>query len=706
MALSEFLRKLVLQKTGVNRVGLLLILSFLLYFFPPDLLSKGAFATGGDMHFWTFFSLVKFGLPHHAVRFWNPGNLCGEPLLVHYFPLAFFVMAFFSWFLPLGTAFNVGTLFPIILLPVSVYWSLRGLGWRFPAPLIGATFSLFFLCNQAYSMWGGNALSILAGEFAHAYALCFLLLAVGALGSEIRNDRFPFVSSILFACVAFGHGYVELSVPVFLLSIGLFFPFGNRKSRLTKCLLSGLFSILLSAWFIIPLIMNHPWTTPFPIQWKFASVMAEVFPRIFYPMFAVLLLGPLTLKFLSSDKNEGSFFRGSIGIWLLPTLQYILLYFIFPAFGLVDVRAFPQIYLFLCILSALLISEILRRMHEKVILVGTLPLVVLLIWWANFNAPDIHSWIAWNFSSWETKPLYRDLMNLTRALKGNLSDPRVIYEHNPVTFGTGTVRTFELLPYFSHRATLESDYIMPSILAPMVYDLQAEISKTPSCPLRDYDCPHYNLSEAIPRLLLLGVGDLVLITTEMVGPAKKDPRLQAMGIFGPWHLFRVKEQPSLAEVFKKKPMLVSNKDWRWTFYRWFRRYNGKQPMLVANFPKDMKIENNLQNCSPTVKVRFNELVLTTPCPGRPHFLKFSYHPTWKADTGDPLFLVSPGFIGLIPSKPVVHLRFGESWLWKSGEYVSALSLLFLVFLSVRTNRRFSSSKKDVGREMEHEIPAR
>ena len=55
-------------------------------------------ATGGDTgsHLWPVVALREYGLAHFNFRPWNPGNYMGEPLLVHYFPLPFILMALAS----------------------------------------------------------------------------------------------------------------------------------------------------------------------------------------------------------------------------------------------------------------------------------------------------------------------------------------------------------------------------------------------------------------------------------------------------------------------------------------------------------------------------------------------------------------------------------------------------------------------------------
>ena len=126
-------------------------------------------ATGGDTgsHFYPLWVLVKESLPHWQIRSWNPGNLMGEPHLLHYFPGPFLVMAFLSIFMPLGLAFNFGTLLPLVAFPLSLAFALSKLGSSYAFRIAAVAASFLVLFNESYSMWGGNATSLLAGQYAH-----------------------------------------------------------------------------------------------------------------------------------------------------------------------------------------------------------------------------------------------------------------------------------------------------------------------------------------------------------------------------------------------------------------------------------------------------------------------------------------------------------------------------------------------------------
>lgn len=682
-----------------DTVGLAAIGLFFLYQLPLEILLPNP-ATGGDMgsHFYPLVTLVRVSLPNFMLRVWNPGNLAGEPHLVHYFPFPFWVMAGLSTFLPLGMAFNVGTLLALFSLPFCVYFSLKLWRLRFPIPLFSAAASTWFLYNESYSMWGGNDLSTLAGQFAHNYALCFLFLGIGSLAAEIRRNQPPFWSFLHFTAVALSHAYIQVGVPFILLGLVFFGPGLNWRSRLWKCFVCGALSLLLSCWFLLPMIDNQKWTTPLPMLWNSGKLLQEIVPQIFYPALPILLIGFVLLLFRGSWLSRGSNFRKTLIFMFFPMAAYVGFYFVFTKIGLVDIRAVPQVQLFVCVASGMILGAMLQHLGRIVVFLLALPVTIVCLWWSSIFIVQFPRWAEWNYSGWETKPLYPDLKPLYDTLQGNFSQPRVVYENSPKFNAAGTPRVFEMLPYFTGRATLESVYTQASIVSPMIFYLQAEISTQPSCPFRQYKCTGYDLLKARQKLSLLGVGELILTSPEILAQAEKADFLHKEAEFGMFHLYAMNNQPSYAEVFQKRPRLIDTPDWRNRFYDWFREYDGSQPFLllkerapasiVASLAGGDHSQSNIweggDDCRPEVEVNFNTLTLRTPCPGRAHYLKFSFHSTWKTDTGDPTFLVSPGFIGLVPTKSTVILKFGHSLIWVVSDFISIVVFGLVVVWKVRT----------------------
>ncbi len=727
----------------IDAFGLLLISAYFLHFIPVSALEADP-ATGGDTgsHFWPLVTLFNNSLPEFSFRAWNPGNLAGEPQLVHYFPLPYLIMAFLGLFMPLATAFNIGTLLPLLLLPSSVYLCFYLMRLRFPAPILAASFSLFFIYNESYTMWGGNTLSTMAGQFAHGYGLIFLFPALGFLSREILQRSFPWKSSLMFAAVCLSHAYVMVGIPLFLLGYLLLHSAVPFYCRAKTIFISGAFGILLSAWFLIPMLDNSDWTIPHSFKWSYTNFSDEVLPPIFYPALLIIAARLIFVRAARYTRIENQ-----LMFWLLPMAGYMGYYFLFP----VNVRAIPQLMLFACIFAGLSLPELSEQIikafsaianslraisfsgfvkkfsitaagrffrlvldktgHKTIIAVS---IIISSVCWADFNINKFPGWANWNYSGWKSKSAYTDLSKLYGHLRADLSAPRVVFEHSSLNNRAGTTRVFEMLPYFANRATLESVYLQASILAPAAFLIQSEVSKEQSCPFNGFSCKTMNIGQSIERLKLLGVGQLILITEEAIKQANSSPDLEFEASYDIWNVYRLKQQPALAEVFSVTPISVSDNYWEdwlkenvpdfhpslrkmlWKnfFYDWLKMFKTDLPMIVLdNHDSDWftaKIRDlgtdSTARCNPKITAGINRLQLKTDCPGKAHFIKFSYHPGWQADTGDKLFLVSPGFIALIPSKNEVNFEFGGSFLWRAAGFVSVFSAIICFVIALLSNR--------------------
>ena len=77
-----------------------------------------------------------------------------------------------------------------MLLPGAVFvGGRRWLGMSWAVALFGALGALAFLLHEQNSIWGGNLLSTLAGEFAYSYGLCFAVLTMIAWLRVVHTGR-------------------------------------------------------------------------------------------------------------------------------------------------------------------------------------------------------------------------------------------------------------------------------------------------------------------------------------------------------------------------------------------------------------------------------------------------------------------------------------------------------------------------------------
>ncbi len=686
------IRKIENIESVFDGIGLLIMAALFLSYIPKDVYMPFP-ATGGDTgsHFWPVYTLKNFGLPEFTVKLWNAGNLGGEPHLVHYFPLPFILMALMGFVIPLETAFNIGTLLPLLMLPTCAYTCFRLMGFRFPAPILASVFLLPSIYNEAFSMWGGNTLSTLAGQFAHVYAFCFLFLALGFTVHGLKRNKMSFWGLIFLSAVALSHAYVFLIVPVFFASAFFLVKKEQIKPWLKILTLTGVMTLLLSLWFIYPMIDNNKWTTPLPMSWGYLGIWKSFTAPIYYPLYVIFVCWFLIQLFPRMRWNLKQNLK-QIGFWGIPILTYAGLFFVFPKIGLVDARAIPQIQLFFSvvvgIMTGMVVSKVAKRLGSLVV---TLPLLVLMVWWTSGHVHNFPNWCKWNYSSWNKKYLYPKLQSLVGQLEPGLEKPRIVFEHNDISNGAGTIRVFEMLPYFARRATLESLYTQASILSPEAFYLQAKVSKTPSCPFRDFKCPKRGFDTLEEKFDLMGVDHLIGITKKTNDSANRASYISMVGEHSPWTLYRVHQSPRMAVPLLGQVEIIENDSkWQQKFYSWFDEYNREtskwlivnQGSGVHSFKKQVE-ENRVSNCRAQIETDFFGFTLKTDCKGTPHLVKYAYHDALIPDSGDPTYLVSPGMIGVTPSSEKVRFQFGRKISWIFSGYVSLFSFVFLVGVSWR-----------------------
>jgi hypothetical protein len=231
-----------------------------------------------------------------------------------------------------------------------------------------------------------------------------------------------------------------------------------------------------------------------------------------------------------------------------------------------------------------------------------------------------------------------------------------------------------------------------TVYSPYAFYFQGLLGKNRSCPFPNFPCGNLNLKKASELMPLLGIQELILSSKESLNAMKDLPdEFQFLFSSGPWNVFRLKKEVSLVEVFSKSSTLPEGVHWKnsgleylieqpnhhsWTFVPQYTNKIIQDKLQSGHYL-------NAESCKANVKVDFNKIHLKTDCPGYPHVIKFSFHPSFKANNGDPIFLMLPNYMGIIPSDKEITLEFGQSWDWKISSTISlavlVMTLCFYVF---------------------------
>ncbi len=694
----------MLKKFNINIIINLLIIIYLLSYFPLNYLFSDLPATGGDTgsHFWPLYVMKKFGwsIGDFSIKFWNAGNFGGEPLFVHYFPFPFMMMAILSYIMPIAAAFNIITILGCLTLPLSVYVMFSKFKLKDPIPLIGSILSLIFLLNDSYSIYGGNFASTLAGQFSHSISISLLFFSIGTLYQEIEKKQFPLISTLLFSLIAITHAYTFILIPC----VFLIFLFIHRNTKtLIHLFCSGVLTLILALWFILPMIENHGWTSPFMYKMT-SSELKKVITSDFHIFLAIFLTPFLFLFTKESLKNKTLLYKKEFFILFSLLFTLVGFYFLFPTIGLVDGRVLATLLPVATIICAIPIGHVLKQ-YQFFDLYLSKVFIFLLVCISMFylNTTLVH-WGKWNYEGWTRKQLYSDFSAINKKLSGNLSMPRVFAESSDESNKAGTPRAFEMVPYFANRATGSGLYQESTITAPAFFYVQSMLSKTPSCPFfTTRSCSSLNIKKVIPYLNVFGIQDLVLMSKEAKKQASFNPELEETFESGPWKIFSLKENVNLVEVFDKKYKIINNKNWKDFFYEWTKDYTINLPFLISIFHekdedhsfkniKDLLSHSQTiqKECQPAIQTSFKGFELTTNCPGKAHLIKFTYHPHFLTSDNSPYHLISPGFILSFPKTNKVVFKFGAKSNWSLYLIISLIAYLFTtVFLFKRFYKRTS-----------------
>ncbi len=676
----------------------------LILLFPASLIFESNVTAGGDTpsHFIAAVAMSKGLHLFFSPVTWIHGAYGGFPLFLQYFPLPFDLMTLLSLVLSFKIAFKLVTLLAIIPMPAAVYMCLRRLGYGQNTAAIGAVMSLPFLFMTENSMWGANIFSTLSGEFAFGISAVLYIIFTGKLYADIAGRKSAFGSSALEASIALSSGY-----PLLQSAMGTsYFILRGGNFRYILRLHAAAFG--LAAFWLLPVLWRIRWDTPYVHSWHFEHWTA-IAPPLLWPSFAGTLIVAFSgiRSLFGQGKGLSATFHESIDspeFYLFWHFAMALLGFsLATSLGLVDIRFLPFAQIMLVLLGAVGWGRLLSRLPRPNLWLALFCAAVIALTLTRACALD--AWIRWNYSGMESKPFWNSYRMVNDYLRGDANSARVVYEHNEITNEAGSVRAFELLPYFSGRSTLEGLYMQSSPSSPFVFYIQSELSLSPSSPFSRYYYSRPDPDRAAAHLRLFNVSQVIAVSGDIANALDYSPLYELSMEFPPYRIYRVSQcGNSYVEPLRFKPLRITPKDWKNVQFEWFRKSSLKVPLVVASedspgtFWKELQTydgrpESIAETPIPTdEKIRANatlgdrKITIDTSKPGHPLWIKVSYHPDWRITEGaGELYLASPAFMLLVPQTSRVVLTFDTGagvYLW--GKILSLFTVLVFIFKAILT----------------------
>jgi hypothetical protein len=589
-------------------------------------------------------------------------------------------------------AFKLVTLLGPTLLPLAAAFLFRCLGYAGPAPALAAASVLPFLLQQGNSMWGGNIPSVLAGEFCHSIGIMLSLVFLGVLHRTVQGRGSWTLAGVLLGVIGLCHTFAFFAAAWY----SLFFIWPRRDLERTApptLAAYGIAFLLLCFWGL-PLPSRLVFTSEWSMIWNIKE-WKEVLPRPLWPA-AVLSLTSITLS--AVRLKEFDFQRQ--GLLLFVFCGGIVLYFLVPAIGFPDIRFVPISQLFLGFIAADFVAWILSVSRHNVALSAAV--VAAILSWSHAHLGYIPSWLRWNYSGYEGKSTWKQFKEINDVVRGDMNDPRVVFEHSQAHNRFGSSRAFENLPLFSGRSTLEGVFHQASQNSPFIFYLQSEISEKGSGPFPQYTYARLNPASALPHLRLYNVGTIIAVSEKARQAYEQNAAFKKVFSAGDYAVFDV-EGGSTGYVVAaaNEPVLYDGPKWKLAFYRWFRRPEILDiPLVPADLiDKTAQREFSLrtdaierlprqplpEKCEVTSRLEQYRIHIQTSCPGRPHIVKVSYFPRWYAADGARLLPVSPGFMLLYPTSAQTELVYRRNTIDWVGLVLTLLGVSLLVVLTV--NRR-------------------
>jgi len=732
--------------TIITAVVLVLSCLYIFWQLRPDLLFAKTTPAGGDMgaHVWGPNYLKHHLLPHGRVTGWAPDWYAGFPALTFYFPLPSLIIALTSFVIPYDVAFKLVSVSGLIGLPVAAYLFGRLSNVRFPGPALMGVAMVPFVFDRAWTIYGGNVASTLAGEFSFTISLCFGLVFLGLLARGLDTGRGRALTAIFLAATALSHVlptiFVLAGALVFYLVGPLRGPRGRARFKYAATVLPVGF--LLTGFWLVPIIFRTPYATDMGWE-KLTQYTTNLFDKP--PLWVLLLAGVGALSSIIYVRRTG------IAILALAVI-FAGVFRFEPQARLWNARFLPFWYLCLYLLAAVAVTELalaigtlLARDPERpwrgpaLVAPALAALAALVVTgiplrnqavanhnlglWSLIPLPSskdvsfVPSWVQWNYSGYERKPAYPEYRGVVDAMK-KLPCGRAHWEYESNLDRYGTPMALMLLPYWTNGCidSMEGLYFESSATTPYHFLNAAELSKAPSNPERNLPYKTLDVADGVKHLQLMGVRYYMAFSPDALAQAHANPDLRLVATSKPWEIFEVKDSAQVAPL-SEQPAVIKNAPkggmgWMDIGVRAYQQDPSSFDVpLAADGPSDWqrisvkqdKASEQMQGTSKVVgtgidiqqplsipvrpatvshiKLGDDRISFDVDKPGSPVLVKASYFPNWQASGAKGPYRVAPNQMVVVPTSRHVSLHYGYTPADRLGYALTLLGIVALVTLA-------------------------
>ncbi len=677
------------KETIINIIILLTVFAYLISYFTPQLMLSATTTSGGDTGSMIYLEkyMAEYLIPNGKISGWSQDRWLGFPIFQFQFPLAYVLMAFLSYAIPMEVAFKLITVLGIFTLPLFTFLAMRFMKFRFPIPIIAAILALFFIFNEANTVFGGNIPSMLAGEFSYSISFSFMVLFIGYAYKKINERKFSLWIPILFAIILLTH---IVTAVIAALSVLFFFLTKDRKAswfNFKYVFLAFFLSFLILSFWLLPLLSNLSYTTGYGRNWSTNDFLK------WYPKEALVfhLLAAIAV-YIGVKKNDRRILYFSF-ILLVSYFAFLNAEYLFTA----NIRFWPMMYFFVLVLSACAIGKILFRIKLKGLL--TIPIITLIITivYLNSSVSFIDDWIKWNYEGYESKVHWNTYKEINDFIRASPYKARTWNDLEDINDRLGTVRAFESIPYFAEKPTLEGVYAQATISSPFISYAQCEMSKhcagIPTVAGRERTTSH-NLVAGTKHVTIMNVKYYVAAFKTVQEDLKNSSDWKLVKKVGEWEIYELlTHNGSYVYVPEFEPNAISAEgtEWKNVSLNWWTQLDKVDvPIAFSDDNRFAKAENidDLKrikvdnNCIIGEEFYNEEIKFRTNCIGKPHIVKVSYFPNWHVEGAEKIYLVSPSFMLVYPDQEDVRLYYSDTMINSIGKILTIVGLIIIFLIAI------------------------
>ncbi|HWH34793.1 MAG TPA: hypothetical protein VNT56_05665 [Acidimicrobiales bacterium] len=721
MAVIQRLRRLP-PETTITVALVSVAVAFIGLALQPALVLSDTLPAGGDMgaHVWGPAFLRDHLLSDGRLTGWSPDWYAGFPAYHFYMVVPSLLIVALDVLLPYGIAFKLVTVSGLLAMPVAA-WALGRLArLPFPGPALLAVGATAFVFDRSFTIYGGNAGSTLAGEFAFSISLALAVLFLGLVLRGLDTGGMRVAATLTLALCVLCH-----IIPAIFAVVGAALALALRadRSRLRWTLATLVVGGALSAFWTLPFLLRRPYLND--MGWEKITTYAELlFPgRLGVSLTRALggegtaaVNGDLTWVALLAAVGLGTsiIFRRRLGVFLgLLAVVAGGAFVLAPQGRLWNARLLPFWYLCLYLLAAVAVAELARSAavllakrpdRPSAAVVRTVPVVATLVvlvalglplrtlpfgttqpdgsyTWLGINTADrsfVPDWARWNYSGYEGKdayPEYRAIIDAMDDIGQRQGCGRAMWEYSSDLDRFGTPMALMLLPYFTGGCigSMEGLFFEASATTPYHFLNQSELSAEPSRAQRDLPYGSLDVARGVEHLQLMGVRYYMAFTPEILAQADALPELTEVATVEGWKVYEV-AGAELVEPLEAEPVVVDGlaaggEEWLEPAVEWYMDEGQRDIFLAADGPPEWSRSPSpggleRQDVAPAtvsdIEVATSEISFSVDRTGSPVLVKASYFPNWQVSGADGPWRVAPNLMVVVPTSTEVSLTYGTT----------------------------------------------